>query len=167
MKNLTILAIDQSFTSSGIVLLWNGLMIHCEKHITDPTQDIFTRAWDVAERVRLLAHEHNAGVIAMEGLAFGGVGNATRDLAGLQFVIATTMRFIHDIPVVLYAPGTIKKLATGKGNSNKDLLIDALPDSVRNAFDATGVKKTTGLRDLTDAYWIAKTAEVNYTPEAL
>jgi Holliday junction resolvasome RuvABC endonuclease subunit len=162
MKKLTILAIDQSFTSSGIVIFRNGLMVHCEKHITDPADYIFERAWDVTMRVEKLAKDHNVDVIAMEGLAYAGVGNATRDLAGLQFVIITHMRFRHQFPIALYAPGTIKKLATGKGNSKKELLIEALPAPIRAEFDALGVKKTTGLSDLTDAYWIAKTTEANY-----
>lgn len=164
MKKLTILAIDQSFTSSGIVVLRDGIMLHCEKHITDKTQDIFERSWDVTQRVEKVAKDYNVDVVAMEGLAFAGMGNATRDLAGLQFVIVTYMRFVNNYPFALYAPGTIKKLATGKGNSKKELMIEALPDNIRNDFDAIGVKKTTGLGDLADAYWIAKTAEANYTP---
>lgn len=136
-------------------------MIHCEKHITDKLEDIFKRSWDVASRVRKLCKDHNVTVVAMEGLAFAGKGNATRDLAGLQFVIAVAARFLDGLQLELYAPGTIKKLATGKGNSPKDMLVDVLPAHIRAEFDALGVKKTTGLKDLTDAYWIARTAEEN------
>ncbi len=158
MKKFTILAIDQSYTSSGIVIFRNGAVVHCERFCTDKSKDIFVRAWEVSEHVAKLAKDWNAQLIAMEGLAFGGKGNATRDLAGLQFVITTQMRFIRNKDVKIYAPGTIKKLATGKGNSPKTMLLDVIPDEIRTKFDDLGVKKTTGLLDLVDAYWIGRTA---------
>lgn len=158
-KGMKILAIDQSFTSSGIVILQEGEILHCEKFMTDKSKDIFERTWDVVQRVVKLTKDYNPDVIAMEGLAFGSKGNATRDLAGLQFSIVTHMRFVKGAEIKIVAPGTIKKLATGKGNSPKALLIEHLPTDVRQIFDDLGVKKTTGLADLTDAYWIARTVE--------
>ena len=38
-------------------------------------------------------------------------------------------------------------------------MIENLPKCILNEFLELGVKKTTGLADLADAYWIAKTAE--------
>jgi Holliday junction resolvasome RuvABC endonuclease subunit len=60
----------------------------------------------------------------------------------------------HKVEVVV--PGTVKKFATGSGKATKEEMIDSLPKHVREYFDALGVKKTTGLADLTDAYFIAK-----------
>lgn len=156
---MKILAIDQSYTCSGIVILKDGRILHAEKFVTDKSKDIFERAWSVVMRVAKLNTDYNPDIIGMEGLAFGGKGNATRDLAGLQFAITTYMRFCKGAEVKIVAPGTIKKLATGKGNSKKELLLECLPKDVRKTFDDLGVKKTTGLLDLTDAYWIGRTIE--------
>lgn len=156
---MKILSIDQSFTCSGIVVLEDSQILHAEKFVTDKSKHIFERAWDVVSRVVQLNDEYNPNVIGMEGLAFGGKGNATRDLAGLQFVIATQMKFVYGVDVIIVAPGTVKKVATGKGNSKKMLLLECLPKDVRKTFDDLGVKKTTGLLDLTDAYWIGRTIE--------
>jgi Holliday junction resolvasome RuvABC endonuclease subunit len=156
---MKVLAIDQSYTSSGIVVLREGEMLHCEKFVTDKSKDIFRRAWDVVERVVKMTKDFEPDIIAMEGLAFNSKGNATRDLAGLQFSITTHMRYVKGADVRIVAPGTVKKVATGKGNSKKELLVECLPENIRAAFDDLGVKKTTGLGDLSDAYWIARTIE--------
>ena len=156
---MKVLAIDQSFTCTGFVVLRSSQVLHAEKFVTDKTKDIFERAWDVVEKAAEICRDYEPDIIAMEGLAFGGKGNATRDLAGLQFVIATRMRFVHGIDVKIVAPGTVKKLATGKGNSPKTMLLDSLPKDVHEMFLELGVRKTTGLLDLTDAYWIGRTVE--------
>ena len=156
---MKILAIDQSYTCSGIVILRDSEMLHCEKFVTDKSKDIFQRAWDVVQRVVKVTKDYNPDIIAMEGLAFNSRGNATRDLAGLQFCITTHMRYVKGADVRIVAPGTVKKVATGKGNSPKELLVECLPENIRTAFDELGVKKTTGLSDLSDAYWIARTIE--------
>ena len=59
--------------------------------------------------------------------------------------------------------GTSKKLACGKGNADKKILVDNLPTDVREYFDKLGVKKTTGLGDLSDAYWIGMVLYNKYT----
>jgi len=156
---MKVLAIDQSYTSSGIVILRDGEMLHCEKFVTDKSKDMFARAWEVVERVVKVNKDYTPDIIAMEGLAFSSRGNATRDLAGLQYAITTHMRYVKGADVQIVAPGTVKKVATGKGNSPKELLVECLPDNIRAAFDDLGVKKTTGLGDLSDAYWIGRTIE--------
>lgn len=158
MNKSNILAIDQSYTSSGIIVFQNEVIVHTQKFSTDKKQSIYDRAWAVAKEVERLIQLYNVHVVAMEGLAFGAGGDATRNLAGLQFVIACQAKFILGIDCEIYAPGTIKKVATGKGNSKKELLVEALPPSVRKLFDDMGVKKTTGLMDMTDAYFIGQTA---------
>ncbi len=158
-KLQTILAIDQSFTCSGIVILRDSQILHCEKLTTDKKADKFARSWEVAQRMLVLAKMYNPTILAMEGLAFGGVGNATRDLAGLQFVIATQETYVGKLKVELVSPGTVKKVATGKGNAKKPELLEHLPKDALKKFLDLGVKKTTGLMDLTDAYWIGRTVE--------
>lgn len=153
---MKILAIDQSYTSSGIVILEDGEMTHFELFTTDPSKDIFSRAWDAAIHIKSMAELHKPDYVCMEGLAFSKFGNATRDLAGLQFVIVTTMRFLEKYNVLVIPPNTVKKVATGSGKAKKEQLLESLPPTVREQFVARGAKKTKGLYDLSDAYWIGK-----------
>lgn len=151
---MKVLAIDQSYTSCGIVVLKDGKMQYAERFVTDKTLDIFERAWELTEHLRAIALNCKPDVIAIEGLAFAKNGNATRDLAGLQATIVTVLRFIDKYNVVIVPPNTVKKVATGKGNASKEEMVEMLPESIRSEFDALGVKKTTGLYDLCDAYFI-------------
>jgi Holliday junction resolvasome RuvABC endonuclease subunit len=154
---MKVIAIDQSYTSSGIIVFNDEKMHYVERYVSDKTKDIFDRAWEITEHIRAIALNCKPDVVALEGLAFNAKGNRTRDLAGLQFLIVAMLRS-DGYNVIVYAPGTVKKVATGKGNSPKTMLLEVLPKDVRKKFDDMNLKKTTGLLDLTDAYWIGITA---------
>lgn len=151
---MNIIAIDQSYTSSGIVVLNDEEIVYAEKFVSNKQLDMFERAWNVADRIIEVAREYNADLVGIEGLAFSKIGDATRDLAGLQYTIVTRLRFVEGFDVYIIPPNTVKKVATGKGNAKKEVLLEFLPKKARKMFDDLGVKKTTGLLDLTDAYWI-------------
>jgi len=153
---MKVIGVDQSYRSSGIVILDDDKIIHCERYVTDPLLDIYDRAAILADHLTSLTLEYKPEKIALEGLSFGSKGNVTRDLGGLLFTLILTLRSIGYAPVVL-PPTTVKKVATGKGNSKKDAMITSLPKDARERFDELGVKKTTGLSDLADAYWIGRT----------
>jgi len=154
-----ILGIDQSYTSTGCVILEDNNFIYAQKISSDDGLDKPDRAWQIAHDILFLAHRCNVQYIALEGLAFGMRGNATRDLAGLQFIIISVLRHegkYDNIQIV--SPLTAKKLATGNGKADKNLMISYLPKNIVDEFKKLGVKKSTGLKDLADAYWIARVA---------
>jgi Holliday junction resolvasome RuvABC endonuclease subunit len=149
------LGIDQSYRSTGIVIIENDIIIHCERYVTNIDNDVYARADELATHIKSIALRFNPTKIGLEGLSFGSTGNVTRDLGGLLFTIILYLRHSGFYPKVI-APPTVKKLATGSGRAKKEQIIESLPTNVRGEFDALGVKKTTGLSDLADAYWIAK-----------
>ena len=68
---------------------------------------------------------------------------------------------MEDGPTVeIVPPQTLKKFATGKGNSKKELVIEALKSQYPKEYDIFYVgmrlRKSTGLDDMTDAFWLAK-----------
>lgn len=153
------IGIDQSFTSTGIVMLDVSGAVQASCRISsNPDQDIFDRAQFITAMIIDFVRDYPAADIAMEGLAFGGVGNATRDLAGLQFHIVIELRK-RNRNVIIYTPQTVKKTAElPKGSKRgKAEMIAALPSEVAEYFATSGYKKTKGLPDVTDAYWIART----------
>lgn len=153
---MKIFGIDQSYTCTGLIVLENDNVLHAEKFVTDATKDKPARAWNVAQRIGQLVEEHEPDIIALEGLAFGMRGDATRDLAGLQFVIVCILREIHKRECIIVSPRTVKKVATGSGKADKMEMYELLPQKIKNLFEEMGLKKTTGMLDLTDAYYIAK-----------
>lgn len=156
---MKILGIDQSYTSTGIVLLNEGALLKAHKFAGNKEMNRFGQAYEIAIHLAGIVDEFEPDVIAIEGLAFGMRGNVTRDLGGLQFVIISHLQEVKGREVEIIAPTSAKKFATGSGRAKKEDMIDSLPESVYSYFIGLGVKKTTGLGDLADAYWIAKTAE--------
>lgn len=158
IQPMNILGIDQSFTSTGLILLNNEKIVDSWLVKSDHTQDIFTRASYIADNIRDKVLDNNIDKIGIEGLAFGGIGNATRDLSGLQFIIIDRLRHETNIDknIIIISPLTIKKYATNKkGKIEKKDMYESLPQEIKNFFQERGYKKTKGLYDLTDAYWIA------------
>jgi Holliday junction resolvasome RuvABC endonuclease subunit len=157
MGIMRILALDQSFTSTGFSifdkdksLISFGLLKN-DKSI----EDIFEKALTIALKVCKLIEENEITQVNMEGLAFGMTGNSTRDLAGLQFAIITMVK--HSYPLItvkIIAPKSVKKFATGSGKASKQEMIDSLPEDIKKQFTDKNYKKTTGLADITDSYYI-------------
>lgn len=119
---------------------------------------------DLFKRCNLMAQGladalYNQGIIweevefVREGLGFGGSNsNASRDLAYLVGVLERNF----NTPFREVAPTRLKKFATGSGKADKQGMIDALPPIVLGWMKDKGYKKTTGLSDLADAYFIGQ-----------
>lgn len=156
---MRILGIDQSYTGTGFSLIDtnNSVDILIEYGIirSNIEKDKFDRSKDIAIDVYALCLIHKPDYVGIEGLAFGMRGDSTRDLAGLQFMIVNKIRELG-LKVFVVPPNSVKKVGTGKGNAKKEEMYAALPLEVKEKFIKTGAKKTTGLYDLTDSYFIAK-----------
>lgn len=155
---MRIISVDQSFTHCAYVVFEDNTMTEFGVFTSDKTKPMHIRAFDVASQIKDLYMRVAPDTILFEDLAYGSVGNATRDLAGLLFTIRailhqSTPNFEHAV----IPPTAVKKKALGKGKGTKTDMITALPDHIANQFKSMNYKKTTGLGDLADAYWIGQT----------
>jgi Holliday junction resolvasome RuvABC endonuclease subunit len=153
-----ILGIDQSYTSCGIVVRNTEIAapIHVQIATSEKSDNIFTRALAISDAIQTTIAEYPADVIVLEDLAFGSIGNATRQLAGLQYVIITNIkRSYPKIPIHIVPPTTLKKFATGSGKSKKPQMYESLPDDIKALFTTLGIKKK-NIGDVTDAYWLSQ-----------
>ena len=153
-----VIGIDQSYTSTGICVLNSDKQILELSTLTAAISvgDIFARANHIADEVCKLVEKYSPIGVGIEGLAYAMTGDATRDLAGLLFVIVNKLRYTHKFDkITSVPPNTLKKMATGKGNAKKEMLYTALPEDVKKLIEAKNYRKTTGMYDVTDAYWIA------------
>jgi len=155
---MKVLGIDQSYSSCGLMLINNHKIAASELFKADNKKTRFEQAFQLASQIGTFCLSNEPDWICLEGLAFAMRGNATRDLAGLQFVIVVHLiyRCSYADKYSIVPPNTLKKFATDKGNAKKEQLYEHLPVEARNYIDDTGVKKSTGRYDLTDAYWLAK-----------
>lgn len=151
--------IDQSLTSTGVWILddegntKHHELIKTAKNKEDPS-DLFNRIITITKRILSIVDEYNINNVCIEGLGFAANGDATRNLASLQGVIICSLMDTCDVHIEIVAPTTLKKFASGKGNCDKNAMVDSLPDEVRVIVDE--VPKSKGKYDLADAYFLSK-----------
>ena len=153
----TILSLDQSFTNSGVIIFRGERIMHFECIKSNPEETIPERISFITKRVLFLYKQYKCSAIVCEGLAFGSFGKSTRDLAGL--LSSLEVKFYESIKlkeITKLAPTSIKKFATGSGKSNKRQMMDALPKDIYDEFYQAGYKRSSGLADLADAFFIGK-----------
>lgn len=160
---MCVIGIDQSYTSTGYTVIDKNSLLEfgtIKTRKSDDT-DVFERAYKVTNQIIEIVNKYKPERIGIEGLAFAKFGNATRDLAGLQWVIVTRLRYelgFTNTKLVIVPPNQLKKTATDSGSASKDDMVKALPSDVYQRISDANYKKTTGLYDITDAYWIAQYA---------
>lgn len=153
---MKVLGIDQSYACTGLVICEDEEIIHGEVYKTTTENDTFMRSYLIAAHIAKVAKKFEVDYIMMEGLSYAARGDVTRDLAGLMYTIVVKLNVVQRYELEIIPPTTLKKFASGYGFAKKENMIDALPDAAREYFESLGVKKTTGLADLADAYWLSQ-----------
>ncbi len=115
MSAPTILALDLSLTATGYCL--DG-----ESGVIRVKSKGMQRLWDIRHRIVPMAD--NADVLVLEGYSFGSQGRSVYQIGELGGVIRFAA-FVTGTTTVEVAPSTLKKFATGRGNSPKDAMIAA------------------------------------------
>lgn len=151
------MGIDQSFTSTGVVLLDPDYQIvHDETICTAKDDPHDVRIKQIYDRLGELHWAFEPTHLLIEGLAFVAKGNATRELAGLFYCIQDRLKYTHGATSIqVVPPTTLKKFATGKGNAGKPAVRESLPEDV-NQYLSLKYPKSKGLSDIVDAYWLAR-----------
>lgn len=99
--------------------------------------------------------------VYLEGYAYGATGNVF-DIAEATSVLKQLL-FHNGFQIKIIEPSVIKKLATGKGNSNKFAMLDAFKNlgyDIGSKFDnisqITDKKIPAPMTDIIDAYFVSK-----------
>ena len=157
---MKILGIDQSFTNCAWIVFEGDAVLDYNVIKSNKDDDKFARALYVATELVKVYNIHKPDHTSLEGLAFGSRGNVTRDLSGLLFTIVNLIVYVDiNCAYNIVTPTSVKKFATGNGKAKKNDMIDALPQKLKDKFVDKGFKKTTGLADLADAYFIGRYSE--------
>lgn len=118
------MGIDPSLTGTGVVLLEDGKIIHKVLIKSKPGGkkpiDELIRIVEIVSQIRLAFKSSTIDMAAIEGIAFGiGKTTSLAQLSGLNYLIRELL-LENSIPFIIVAPTSLKKFATGKGNSQKD-----------------------------------------------
>lgn len=135
MQKTIILGLDQSLTSTGLAFRCpetNQIFHTCFKTKANTYEnfDKVQRANAIRDYIKgvvdNLEKRYDATVkICMEDLAYGTTkGNSSRDLAGLFYVIISSM--VENYEFSATSISTIKKFTTGNGNAGKELMAEGV-----------------------------------------
>jgi len=155
---MTVLSIDQSLSCSGVTIWEDDKLLYFTCLKTSPKQDVLTRIIEITEKLKTLIETYDVKGLVLESLPFGLNSTSVRPLAGLHMCL---QKLVYDTGIELFESHVTKtkKLATGKGNAKKEDMLNALLSRDKRTFDtfvSGGYKKTTGLTDLTDSYFLYK-----------
>ena len=149
---MLILGGDLSLVATGIVV-WdhaaqavaNYELVRTGK--TDDPFDLYQRVHEQWKRVRYWAKRVDR--IALEALAHGASHGDSRPVAVFEVVCYRLWR--EDFMWSIVPSNSAKKLATGKGNASKEMMVQA----AREAGFEPDVPKSLA-HNLADAYWVAR-----------
>lgn len=154
-----ILGLDPSLTgTAGCVLAPDGdTIVHVETVATDKLRGI-PRLLEIERHVADWLERYKPHAVFIEGYGFGARGRAVFNLGELGGILRRLL-FISAVPYYDVPPTTLKKFITGKGNSNKNILLE-------QTFRRYGIGSETLTDDnQVDAFGLAKIghAAVSYT----
>ena len=126
-KNIVSVGLDLSLTGTGIVVLTNGKLTRKElirsKPVGDRPTDELQRIRKIVSDIGGILSEYDPTVVCIEGLAFMARNtSALVQLAALNYMIRAII-FDRAIPFYIVAPTSLKKFITGKGNSDKNVMM--------------------------------------------
>jgi len=153
---MILMSIDQSLSCSG-VMVWEKGDVKQALLIKTPTSlSVIERIRDISVELEQMITEYKITHIVIESLPYGLNSTSVRPLAGLYYCIQNLCIDLH-IQFAEANVTAVKKFATGSGRAKKPEMIAAAqlaaPKLFKNIMDS-GVKKTTGLADLADSYFI-------------
>lgn len=173
------IGIDNSLTSPGIVILsedgsidkmwYYSHKLKWDGKLTDKLEGIPYPAYTSEEEriyklstitTAIVENEANKGhdvLVAIEGYSFGSTGMRLFQIAENTGLLKN-MLWLKKLDFKVVPPTTVKKLATGKGNATKDLMVQEFKNQTRiDLFSIFGVTRLQSpISDIADAYFLAK-----------
>jgi Holliday junction resolvasome RuvABC endonuclease subunit len=156
---MLIASIDQSFTHTAICIfdydtksLLDFTVIKTKKIKKETPFEL--RIINIIEELFIFLEKYPIGHIVLEGLSMNRNSIMARPLAGLYYSLCIEF-YRRNIPYTNVPPTSVKKFAI-KGNAKKEEMYEVLPIDIKEVFLTSGYKKTTGLLDLTDSYFIGQ-----------
>lgn len=161
---MRVIGIDFSLTNTGIVCIEDGkvtkyLAISTSKSVGSNitlTTDCYFRVTKIVDR---LLHEFTLppNVLVIESPSFHSVGNASVTIPMANgMLVSRLLNYWKNSEFISVTPSQLKKYATGKGNANKEGMLNAMKNRNTSLHEAVSkIPKTKGRYDICDAYFLA------------
>jgi Holliday junction resolvasome RuvABC endonuclease subunit len=133
MNNKLYLSIDPSFNNSAIIVVEGGILKHFELISTDKAKEIVPRVIELKQKLMPILNEYKPYKILIEDISYGSLQNFGKQMAYLTYSLCELFENL-DLDWNLVSIGTAKKAMTGKGNSKKEAMVEALDENLRKEF---------------------------------
>lgn len=130
-----VMGIDPSLTATGIVVLRNGEVEWVETTRNQPELGTIQRVSLIYKKIldieasltddKRIKYSPPA-LIVIEGFSYGSKGRSVFDIAYLGWRIREELERLRDednVPWIEVPPSQLKQFATGKGNANKEIIL--------------------------------------------
>lgn len=165
---MIVVGIDPSLTGTGIIVLRNGELGKALTTKNEPKLGTIERVRRIYEQInnvienlstcyvnayigdKRMIHWEPPSLIVIEGFSYGSKGRGVFDIAYLGWRIREELeryRTEDDIPWLEVSPSQVKQFATGKGNANKEVVL-------QQVYKRWGVELTDN--NQADAYVLAQ-----------
>lgn len=151
--------IDQSLTGTGIIVLVDGQVYKHTTVTTKSSENLIDRVSEIRKNIlTAISTINKLGsddiVVAIEGFSFASRGRSIFDVGYLGWRIKEDLRILEERKEIKYwidvPPTVVKKFATGKGNSPKELILQQVYKRWGEEFNDN---------NQADAFVLAKIAE--------
>lgn len=120
--------IDQSLTGSGITIYKNRVykyyLIESDREKSDaPSIEYTMRLMRIRDKIRGILDVNEVTHVGIEGMSFGSKGRIVFELGGLSHMLRE-MLILTGRKFIVMPPTVVKKYWAGKGNANKDAMIE-------------------------------------------
>lgn len=186
--SIIVAGVDYSYTSPAVCIhtgdTWSigncvfYYMVPKDKHlvVTNQLKGVLYPTWDTTEqRFDNLAkwsidifNSHKVSFVIIEGYSYGSSSSRLFQIAENGGTLKQ-MIWKENIPFAVTPPTVIKKMATTKGNANKEKMWDSfIEETGLNLFNILGQeekKNWNPVSDMVDAYYLAKHAFNQYNQQ--
>lgn len=157
-KNKVFVGIDQSFKSTGLIVLDNEANIIKQENFSiikgKTIENIEECLIEFEKKIDFIPKINGLQAVYIEGPSFLSSGRAALQMAGLHYFLRLFL-YKNNINFKVIAPNSLKKFIF-KGNAKKDLIL-------LKVFKRWGVEFE--ISDLADAYGLARMALEDFTNE--
>jgi len=125
---MNIIGLDPSLTATGIISLQDGIIDLAKTTKNRPELPTIERVRVIREQInKVIEHPSiTPDLIVIEGFSFGSKGQSLFETAYLGYRIREDLEWFKDrenIPWIEVPPTQLKQFATGKGNANKEIIL--------------------------------------------
>jgi len=167
---MLIIGIDPSLTATGIVVLRDGEVELAEKTKDRPELGTIKRVTDIRFRIGSIIDNLETkeewdnkwqapDLIVIEGFSYGSKGRSVFDIAYLGWRIREQLEQLKEqdnVPWIEVPPTQLKKFATGKGNTNKEIILQQVYKRWEYETDNNNIADAFVLAKIGEAYFKAK-----------